>query len=70
MNQPKLACQRLQKAVNRLSLRKRQTAQSARGTCSFCRCAIRAGDVYKSSGVLRAHDICIQAIAAELGGSR
>ncbi len=70
MSQPKLARQRLQKAANRLALHKRQTAQSARGTCSFCQCAIRAGDVYKSSGALRAHDICIQAVAAELGGSR
>jgi hypothetical protein len=70
MNLSKLARQRLQKAVNRLTLRKRQTAQSARGTCAFCQCAIRAGDVYKSSGALRAHDICIQAVAAELGGSR
>ena len=70
MSQPKLARQRLQKAVNRLALHRRQTAQSARGTCSFCQCAIRAGDVYKSSGALRAHDICIQAVAAELGGSR
>ena len=70
MNRPKLARQRLQKAVNRLSLRKRQTAQSARGTCAFCPCAIRAGDLYKSFGALRAHDICIRAIAPELGGSR
>ena len=70
MNQPKLARQRLQKAVNRLALHKRQTAQSARGTCAFCQRAIRAGDVYKSSGALRAHDICIRATAAELGGSR
>ena len=70
MSQPKLARQRLQKAVNRLTLHKRQTAQSARGACSFCPCAIRAGDVYQSSGALRAHDICIQAVAAELGGSR
>ena len=70
MSQPKLARQRLQKAVNRLALHKRQTAQSARGACSFCPCAIRAGDVYQSSGALRAHGICIRAIAAELGGSR
>ena len=70
MSQPKLARQRLQKAVNRLTLRQQQTARSARGTCAFCQRAIRAGDVYKSSGALRAHDICIRAIAAELGGSR
>jgi len=70
MSQPKLARQRLQKAVNRLTLHKRQTAQSARGTCAFSQRAIRAGDVYQSSGALRAHDICIRAIAAELGGSR
>ena len=70
MNQPTLARQRLQKAVNRLALHKRQTAQSSRGPCSFCPCAIRPGDLYKSSGALRAHDICIQAVAAELGGSR
>ena len=70
MSQPKLARQRLQKAVNRLTLRQQQPAQSARGTCAFCQCAIRAGDVYKSSGALRAHDICIRATAAELGGNR
>ena len=44
--------------------------RQARGTCAFCQRAIRAGDFYKSSGALRAHDICIRAIAAELGGSR